>query len=215
MPMYPYSSDPRRRESRFAIRVGFFRGARKLWNCLAFHLVVDDTLGIMRFSCGIPGLFTVFTETPLIPDWLGAKRLAGGKGERAEYGLWHDFHETKLQWRKIINLSGRGSGIEKRWVHLHRAPVVTRRESLISHLVADVGAAWAEAKHLDSWTFMLSTWSARCGKWWIPRLYDHYFILTAKAADGIAREASTKTRLGPHMRAIDIFNDLRRQLPLE
>jgi hypothetical protein len=201
--------------SRFAIRIGLFSGARKLWNCLALHLVVDDTLKTLRFTVAIPKLFTVFLEVPQLPYWLGGKTLAGGVGERSEYGFWHDFHETKLQWRRILNLPPPRAGWEKRWVHrMIDNPDVFRSESLVSSLVSDAGEAWANAHGVIGWRFAISTWRALSIKWWIPSLYDHYFILYATTADGGHHEVTLKVQLSPKMDANHIFAQLSSQIVL-
>lgn len=201
-----------RSNQRFALRWGFFRKSHALWNCLAFHLIVDDTLRLMRLTVGIPSILTFFLELPSFPRWMGAARIAGGSGERAEYGLWHDYHETKLQWRRIINRGGKGSGWEWRRVYDHPDTKIARQESLISHLVIKRGNAWAKANGVDSWRLAVTSWRATSGHWWIPCLYDHYFILYAAREGGLMGEASMRTRLSPRLTAQDVFDELSKQI---
>lgn len=202
----------RRTPARFSGRLGLFHGAYKVWNCLAFHLIVDDQQGTLRFTVAIPGILTIFLQTPQLPRWLGATTLAGGYGERAEYGLWHDYNETKLQWRRIINKDGPGSGWEKRWVRRNLNASVVRHESLISSLVADQGEAWEAAHGLVAWTFMLTTWRAISPRWWVPCLYDHHFVLSGTDQDGNIHDASYKAKLGPYMSAEAIFDQLTAEI---
>lgn len=198
--------------SRFRFRWGLLWRAKKVWNCWACHLVVDDQQGILRFTVAIPRLFTFFLQTPQLPVWMGSLTLAGGLGERAEYGLWHDYHETKLQWRRIINRSGPGSGWELRWVRRNLKAVVTRHESFITSLVADRGEAWAQTHAMASWYFMLTTWHAISTRWWVPALYDHHFLLSATDSNGDVHDATYKAQLGPTMIACDIFDRLAKEI---
>lgn len=202
----------RRAPSRFSVRLGLFRGACKIWNCLAFHVIVDDQQGTLRFTVAIPSLFTLFLQTPQVPRWLGGASLAGGYGERAEYGFWHDYNETKLQWRRIINRADAGSGWEKRWIRRNLKASVVRHESIITALVADQGNAWALARALQSWYFMLTTWRAISHRWWVPCLYDHHFVLSITDADGGLHEATYKAKLGPFMSAETIFTQLTAEI---
>lgn len=198
--------------SRFAIRVGLFKWARKLWNCLACHCVVDDSKGTMRFTFAIPGVITIFLDTPNLPVWLGGKLLAGGDGERAEYGFWHDFHETKVQWCKIINMD---AGWEWRIVHNGGEADETRYETIITPMVAECGDAWAKESNIDRWKLTLTTWRAHAHKWWIPTLYDHYFVLYAQVAgESIQRTAELKADLSPRMVACEIFKKLTQLITL-
>jgi hypothetical protein len=198
--------------SRLSIRMGWFRGARKLWNCLAFHLVVDDNRRLMTWTLAIPMIFTLVVETPALPYWMGAHTLAGGIGERAEYGFWHDYHETKLQWRKIINLAGRKGGWECRSTHRHGDPVVIRHESIITDWVVGDAQSWIDANHIDRWKFVVSTWVAQSAKWWIPSLYDHFFILHAAQPDGLDHEVSLKTTISKRLDPKAVFKQLTEQL---
>ena len=202
--------------SRFSFRFGLFRGAHKLWNCLAFHIVVDDSQRTMTLTLGLPALFTWIIETPLIPTWLGSRWLSGGEGERAEYGLWHDYHETKLQWRRIINLGGMRGGWEFRAIHDHGPEgKIFRHETILTAWVADIAQPWVEANHVDRWKLVLSTWRAPSEHWWIPTLYDRCFILHAFRADGINHEATVKGHISKRLTAEQVFNDLTKQITFE
>ncbi len=200
---------------RWALRIGFFRSASKLWNCAALHLVVDDSTHLMRFTLALPGLITLIVQVPQLPVWFGGITLAGGIGERAEYGIWHDFYETKWQWRKIIDRSGPGSGWEKRYPHPTPVPArVTSQESLVTALVDQEGRAWAATNHVDRWRMVLTTWHALGGHWWIPSLYDHVFKLYATDTRGHQSEAMIHVPLSPQMDAKVIFTELIHQIAL-
>lgn len=214
-----------KQSARFSFHCGWFRGARKLWNCLAFHLVVDDSQRSCKLTLGVPCLITLIAEFPLIPVWLGAHLLTGGAGERAEYGLWHDYHETKFQWRRIINLGGPRGGKEWRKVHLHTAAGedvarVVRHETIISAWVADLDAvkAWVVDNHIDRWSLVVSTWRAESSRWWIPSLYDHFFVLrAAQSADlpertGNEKEATIKENISRRLTPEQVFTELAQQI---
>lgn len=207
-----------KQSSRFSFRCGWFRGARKLWNCLAFHLVVDDSQRSCKVTIAIPCLITLIAEFPLIPIWMGSRILTGGIGERAEYGLWHDYHETKFQWRKIINLGGPRGGREWRHVHLHgsddESARVYRNETIISAWVADLNVVqdWVTTNHIDRWVLLVSTWRAESSRWWIPSLYDHFFVLRASAIGGVEREASVKENISRRLTSEQVFTELSQQI---
>ena len=201
--------------SRFSFRLGWFRGARKLWNCLAFHVVVDDSQRSWTTTIAIPMLFTWIVELPLIPAWLGSHILSGGVGERAEYGLWHDYHETKLQWRKIINISGPRGGWEKRWMHDHEETQISRHITILSAWVSDLAQPWVDANQVDRWHLDLTTSFAPSSSWWIPSLYDHSFVLYASQKGGVEHEATMKAKVTKRLSAAEVFSELSQQISFE
>jgi len=202
--------------TRFSFRFRWFLGARKLWNSLAFHLVVDDAHDIFTLTLAIPLLFTWIVQCPLIPYWCGRYALTGGVGERAEYGIWHDYYETKLQWRRIINLSGPRSGLEKRWTHYHgNVRRITRHETIITGWIADLAQSWVDVHRVDRWKLVIATRYAASTRWWIPSLYDHYFVLHAQKADGIDHVASIKAHVSKRLFADEVFTELTNRLSFE
>lgn len=187
-------------------RLGFFRRAANLWNCLALHLVVDHGSKTMRLTFGIPGIITFVGQCPILPDWLGGQWLAGVGGERAEYGFWHDYFETKLQWRKEIDRPG--LGYEKRWVHSHPEQVTVQRETLLSDHVLPQGNAWAAEQHFERWRLILTTWRAASHKAFVPALYDHYFTLSGYEASGASHDQTLRSSLSPQLCLDTVFDQL-------
>lgn len=202
------------KQSRFSFRCGWFRGARKLWNCLALHWVVDDSQRTVKFTLAIPRLVTMVIQTPTIPRWMGSHVLSGGLGERAEYGLWHDYYETKLQWRRIINLGGKRGGKEWRATHMHGQPTITKFDTIITALVADepIVKDWVESNRIDRWWFVVSVWRAKSSQFWIPSLYDHFFTLHAQQVGGTLKEVSIKQNISRWLMPIQVFQTLTEQL---
>jgi hypothetical protein len=203
--------------STFSFRAGWFRGARKVWHCLAFHLVADDTKRTMKFTVGIPWFLTVMVEVPLIPIWLGGNILTGGAGERAEYGLWHDYYEFKLQLKRIIDLSGQRAGWEYRRVHSHGEATITKVDRLISNLVYDdpYTQLWVEDQKIDRWAFEMSSWYVPSKHWSTPDLYDHVFTLKASQEDGKMKEVWIKQKISKRLMPAQVFHCLTRKLSFD
>lgn len=193
------------------IALGLGRRARKLGNVLAFHLIVDGHAGSLHFTWGIPWLFTLVLVTPL-PINRFTRWITGQGGERAEYGFWHDYHETKLQWRRIINLPVGEGGWEKRYLHRPTQQVSYRHEHYVSSMVGKNGNAWAQKYGVDRWALILATWRVRSSHCWIPDLYDHRFTLRIQTKAGQVEEASTKAVITPHLCPKLIFAELARTL---
>lgn len=178
----PFAADsPNEAKHAWLFVIRFLGQAKTLWHCLALHLVVNHAERQMVFMLAIPRLFTLYLRTPILPDWLGGAWLAHGLLERAEYGFWHDYYETKLQWRKII--SKVHEGLEWRITRDSCKRPVTRTETLMSSQVQTQGDAWAKAQDFASWGLVFASWSAKSGHWCVPNLYGHCFILKAVKAD--------------------------------
>lgn len=203
--------------STFSLRAGWFRGARKIWHCLAFHLVVDDTKRSMKITVGIPWFLTMIVEVPLIPYWLGSNVLTGGIGERAEYGLWHDYYEFKLQFRRIIDLSGLRAGWEYRRVHKHSDAPVTKVDRLISNLVYNdpYTKVWIKEQTIDRWAFEMSSWFVPSSSWFVPDLYDHVFSLKAAKKDGKLKEIWIKQNISKRLMSDQVFRCLTKKLKFD
>jgi hypothetical protein len=200
--------------SKLSFRAGWFRGARKVWHCLAFHMVADDTKRTMKFTIAIPWIMTLVLETPLIPSWLGASYLTGGKNERAEFGLWHDYHEFKLQWRRIIDLSGKRGGWEYRHIHKHGHVNITKTDSLITNSVYDdpYTFVWVKENHIDRWAFEASVWYVPSRCWYIPDLYDYVFTLKAQQIEGKMKEVWLKQNISKRLMPLQVFQCLTKKL---
>lgn len=193
------------------LALGLGRRARKLGNVLAFHLIADGQEGRLRFIWGIPWLFTFLLITPLpinrFTAWLTRRQ-----GDRAEYGFWHDYHETKLQWRRIINLPVGEGGWEKRVLHRPTRKVTYRHEHYVTRLVDKGANLWAARNNIDRWSLILATWRVQSSHRWIPDLYDHRFTLRIQSKDGQIEEASTKAVITPHLYPQQVFAELAKTL---
>lgn len=203
--------------STFSFRAGWFRGARKIWHCLAFHLVADATKGTMKLTVGIPWLVTAIIKVPLVPAWLGGAFLTGGVGERAEYGLWHDYYEFKLQFKRILDLSGQRAGWEYRRVHTHGEAPVTKVDRLISNLVYDdpYTQEWVAAQKIDRWAFEMSSWYVPSSYWLTPDLYDHVFTLKASQVNGTLKEVCVKQNISRQLMPAKVFHCLATKLTFD
>jgi hypothetical protein len=203
--------------SKLSFRAGWFRGARKVWHCLALHMVADDTKRTMKFTVAIPWIMTVVLEVPLIPSWLGGTYLTGGKNERAEFGLWHDYHEFKLQWRRIIDLSGKRGGWEHRHVHKHGKVNITKTDSLITNTVYEdpFTFVWVKENQIDRWAFEASVWHVPSKSWYIPDLYDYVFTLKAQQTEGKMKEVWLKQTISRKLMPLQIFQCLTKKLKFD
>lgn len=200
---------------RFAFRVGFFRKARRIWNCLAWHWAVDEAKRTLRMTFAIPGILTAVVETPLpLPTRL-AVLMAGGEGETAGYGLWHDYYETKLQWRYVVGLPR--VGYEWRRVHDRPHCQVFVQDTVLTGLVGDVGAAWAERNKVERWELRMVTQHEEVRYSLIPDLYDHHFVLRAVTVDDTGEtthEATLRADMSPKIKLMDTFITLTEQIDL-
>lgn len=189
------------------LAVGVGRKARKLGNVLAFHVIADGQDERLRFTWAIPWLFTLIAEVPFPLNRLSVW-ITGRIGDRAEYGFWHDYHETKFQWRRVINLDLGEGGHERRWLHRPGQQVSYRHEQYVSTLVADQGNRWAQRHGIDRWVLILSSWRVRSHHWWVPDLYDYRFTLRIESPECGMEEASIKAMVTPQLCLHDVFNEL-------
>lgn len=193
-------------------RIGFGRRSRTLGNLLACHVVVDSGAERLGITLAIPWLFTLRAEAPLpLNPWTA--HLGGGVGGRAEYGFWHDFYETKLEWRRVLDLPvGKGGGWERRVLHHSSPKMVYRREHYLTPLVDKDGRKWAGQHDIDRWSFILTTWRVRSHHLWIPDHYDHRFTLRVESAAHGSEEASMRAEITPNLYPREVFAKLAGRL---
>lgn len=189
------------------VAFGLGRKARQLANCVACHAVLDGHAGQLLLTLALPRCFTFLLQMPLplnaITVWL-TRQI----GERAEYGFWHDYYETKFQWRHVIDLPAGQGGYEKRHLHQRTDRVVYRHEQYVSDMVKDEGNQWASKEGLDRWALLLATWRVKSAHWWVPDLYDHRFTLRIQSKGDVVEEASLKATITPRICPQHVFIEL-------
>jgi hypothetical protein len=196
--------------SHWQIFLAFGAKARKLFHGVAFHAVVDGHESEITFTAAIPWIFAFRFIAPWPLNRVTAW-LSGGIGERAEYGLWHDYYETKWQWRFVLDLAKVGR--EKRRIHEHdiEHQGVRQIQYLTDH-VPGIGNRMTEELGYDRWALTLMTWHVKSERFWIPDLYDYRFILRVEDQEGHVQEATLKAAITPRLHARDVFLALIRQI---
>lgn len=150
-------------------RVRFLGRAKLLWNALALHLSLEGTTGRGVLFLSIPGLLSLVWAFPvrIHLTWITTR----------EYGFFHDFFETKLQWGKCITCPG--VGFEKRVVRDQNEATIVRTITPFNCRVNDLAESWAAGHQFDSWELTMIHQEARSRSLLVPKLFDYGFTLTA------------------------------------
>lgn len=105
-----------RNKTRMNFQYAIGKGTHTLCHCLVMHWMFDSTERDMVFTLAIPNVLALLVRLPLLPKWLGGTALSGGPDERSEYGIWHDYYQTTIQFRNKVYRTT-NVGYKKRFIH--------------------------------------------------------------------------------------------------